>query len=244
MLSGLEDEITRCIISEDEISDSASPELRRIRKAILRQNESIRTKIQQIVGSADNRAILQDAIVTMRQGRYVIPVKLEHRNRLPGIVHDQSASGATLFVEPQAIVTMNNELRELELAEKQEIHRILKELSAQVGACELQIKGNQEIMVKLDFMFAKGRLACNMNACRPALDAEGVVELKKARHPLIDPKKVVPINIGIGDGYNTLVSDLKTDFLLFFAFLRLLAEFTSAFFPAFVICIYLLYVLK
>ncbi|MBQ6670320.1 MAG: endonuclease MutS2 [Firmicutes bacterium] len=205
VLSGLEDEITRCIISEDEISDSASPELRRIRKAILRQNESIRTKIQQIVGSADNRAILQDAIVTMRQGRYVIPVKLEHRNRLPGIVHDQSASGATLFVEPQAIVTMNNELRELELAEKQEIHRILKELSAQVGACELQIKGNQEIMVKLDFMFAKGRLACNMNACRPVLDAEGVVELKKARHPLIDPRKVVPINIGIGDGYNTLV---------------------------------------
>ncbi|MBQ2311805.1 MAG: endonuclease MutS2 [Firmicutes bacterium] len=205
MLKGLEEEIERCIISEDEMSDSASPELHRLRRAILRQNEAIRTKVQQIVNSSDNKLILQDAIVTMRQGRFVIPVKLEHKSRVPGIVHDQSASGATLFIEPQAIVNMNNELRELELAEKQEVARILKELSARVGAAELQVKANQEILVKLDFMFAKGRLACNMNASRPVINTDGMVRLRKARHPLIDPKKVVPIDISIGDGFSTLV---------------------------------------
>ena len=205
VLKDLEGEITRCIISEDEISDSASPELRRLRKAILRQNEAIRSKIQQIVGSSENKVFLQDAIVTMRQGRYVIPVKLEHRSKLAGIVHDQSASGATLFVEPQAIVNMNNELRELELAEQQEVLRILRELSGRVGLSELQIKANQEILTKLDFMFAKGRLACNMNASQPVMNTEGIVDLKKARHPMIDPKKVVPINVGVGDGYSTLV---------------------------------------
>ena len=205
VLKGLESEIDRCIISEDEMSDAASPELRRIRRSILRLNESIRSKIQQIVGSAENRQFLQDAIVTMRQGRYVIPVKLEHKSRLAGIVHDQSASGATLFVEPQAIVTMNNELRELELAEQQEIIKILKELSAGVGANELQIKANQEILQKLDFMFAKGRLACDMKASCPELNDKGIIRLRKARHPLIDPKKVVPIDVGVGDGYSTLV---------------------------------------
>ena len=202
---GLEDEIERCIISEDEVADSASSELRRLRRAILRQNEAIRSKLTQIANSADNRMALQDAIVTMRQGRYVVPVKLEHKSRVPGIVHDQSASGATLFVEPAAIVSMNNELRELELSEKQEVLRILKELSGQVGTAELAIKANQEILTKLDFMFAKGRLACNMKASLPEINTEGIVYLRKARHPLIDPKKVVPIDVGIGDGFNTLV---------------------------------------
>ena len=205
VLRSLEEEIERCIISEDEMADSASPELRRLRKAILRQNEAIRSKIQQIVGSSENKLFLQDAIVTMRQGRYVIPVKLEHKSKLAGIVHDQSASGATLFVEPQAIVNMNNELRELELAEQQEVLRILRDLSERVGLCELQIKGNQEILTKLDFMFAKGRLACNMKASCPEINTQGIVSLKKARHPLIDPKKVVPIDVGVGEGYSTLV---------------------------------------
>ena len=173
VLRSLEEEIERCIISEDEMADSASPELRRLRKAILRQNEAIRSKIQQIVGSSENKLFLQDAIVTMRQGRYVIPVKLEHKSKLAGIVHDQSASGATLFVEPQAIVNMNNELRELELAEQQEVLRILRDLSERVGLCELQIKGNQEILTKLDFMFAKGRLACNMKASCPEINTQG-----------------------------------------------------------------------
>jgi len=205
VLKQLEEEIVRCIISEDEMADSASAELRRLRKAIIRQNEDIKTRIQKIVGSADNKAFLQDAIVTMRQGRYVIPVKQEHKSKLSGIVHDQSASGATLFVEPQAIVNMNNELRELELAEQAEVQRILSELSYEVGREELKIKANQQIMVKLDFMFAKGRLACNMNGFKPIINTENIIKLKKARHPLIDKKKAVPINLEIGDGYRTLV---------------------------------------
>ena len=205
VLRELEDEIKRCILSEDEIADSASAELKRIRRAILRQNEAIRSKIQQIVGSSENRMFLQDALVTLRQGRYVIPVKAEHKNRLPGIVHDQSSSGATLFVEPQTIVNMNNELRELELEEKKEIFRILQELSAGVGARELQIKGNQEILTQLDFMFSKGRLACNMNGSRPDISGEGVLRIRKGRHPLIDRKTVVPVDVGIGESYDTLV---------------------------------------
>ena len=205
VLKHLEDEIERCILSEDEIADGASSELRRIRRAILKKNEDIRSKINQIVNSADNKAYLQDAIVTMRQGRYVVPVKAEHRARLTGIVHDESASGATLFVEPQAIVNMNNELRELELAEKQEILRILKELSEEVGREEMAIRANQDILYKLDYMFAKGRLACDMNASRPVVNKEGYVNLKRARHPLIDRKKVVPIDVEIGQSCDTLV---------------------------------------
>ena len=205
VLKHLEDEIERCILSEDEIADGASSELRRIRRAILKKNEDIRSKINQIVNSADNKAYLQDAIVTMRQGRYVVPVKAEHRARLSGIVHDESASGATLFVEPQAIVNMNNELRELELAEKQEILRILKELSEEVGREEMAIRANQDILYKLDYMFAKGRLACDMNASRPVVNNEGYVNLRRARHPLIDRKKVVPIDVEIGQSCDTLV---------------------------------------
>ncbi|MDD3289559.1 MAG: endonuclease MutS2 [Eubacteriales bacterium] len=205
VLRELEDEIKRCILSEDEIADSASAELKRIRRAIVRQNEAIRSKIQQIVGSAENRMLLQDALVTMRQGRYVIPVKAEHKNRFPGIVHDQSSSGATLFVEPQTIVIMNNELRELELEEKKEVFRILQELSGQVGARELQIKGNQEILTQLDFMFSKGRLACNMKGSCPDISGEGVLRIRKGRHPLIDKKTVVPVDVSIGETYDTLV---------------------------------------
>lgn len=205
VLKDLEEEIQRCILSEDEIADSASAELKRIRRAILRQNEAIRSKIQQIVGSAQNRLFLQDALVTMRQGRYVIPVKAEHKNRLPGIVHDQSSSGATLFVEPQTIVNMNNELRELELEEKKEIFRILQELSGRVGMQELQIKGNQEILTRLDFMFAKGRLACNMKGSLPNINGEGILRIRKGRHPLIDKKTVVPVDVSIGESYDTLV---------------------------------------
>ena len=204
-LSQLESEIDRCIVSEDEVADSASSELRRIRAAIVRQNESIKAKLSQIVSSQANREILQDSIVTMRQGRYVIPVKLEHKARVPGIVHDQSASGATLFIEPQSIVEMNNQLRELELAEQQEIIRILRELSAMVGAEELRIRANQEILQKLDFMFAKARLAHRMNAMKPLISPDGHLMLRKARHPLIDPKKVVPIDVELGSGYSTLV---------------------------------------
>lgn len=205
VLDRLHDEITRCILTEDEMADSASPELKRIRKAIIRQNESIRSKLGSIANSSENKAFLQDAVVTMRQGRYVIPVKQEHKNQVAGIVHDQSASGATLFVEPQVIVNMNNELRELELAEEQEIQKILEDLSSWVGREELSIKYNQEILFKLDYLFAKGRLACNMNASRPEINSEGYIQIKKGRHPLIDSKKVVPIDIELGKTYDTLV---------------------------------------
>ncbi|MBR0416604.1 MAG: endonuclease MutS2 [Firmicutes bacterium] len=205
ILKGLEDEIYRCIISEDEMADDASPELRRLRKAIIKQNESIRVKLNQIVNSADNKTFLQDAIVTQRQGRYVVPVKLEHKSRLAGIVHDQSSSGQTLFVEPTAIVNMNNELRELELKEHEEIVRILKELSGRVGEDEAQIKGNQRVMTALDFAFAKARLAVNMNGMKPEISEKFYVNIRKGRHPLIDQKKVVPIDVSVGDKYRTLI---------------------------------------
>ena len=205
VLKNIEDEIVRCILSEDEMADSASPELKRLRRAILRQNEAIKSKLLQIVGSSDNKAFLQDAIVTQRQGRYCIPVKAEHRARISGIVHDESSSGATLFVEPQSIVNMNNELRELELAEQKEVQRIIEELSRLVGLNELAIRANQDILFKLDIIFAKGKLACNMKASCPASNADGILRIKKGRHPLLDAKKAVPIDIAIGEDYDTLV---------------------------------------
>ncbi len=201
----LSEEIDRCILSEDEMSDNASNELRNIRRSISRQNEAIRTKMNQILNSADNKVYLQDAIVTMRQGRYVIPVKSEHKNRFPGIVHDQSASGSTLFIEPQVIVNLNNELRELELAEKAEIERILSELTAQVALRYHELSNNQELLVQLDFIFAKGKLSYSMDGVEAIVSDNNILELLGARHPLIDPKKVVPINVSIGRGYKTLV---------------------------------------
>ncbi len=201
----LEDEIDRCIVSEDEMDDNASPELKRIRREIRLKNESIRNKINSIISSAENRALLQDAIVTMRQGRYVIPVKQEHKNRFPGIIHDQSSTGATLFIEPQSIVNLNNEIRELELAEKKEVQRILAELSALVAECVDEIINNQKILVDLDFIFSKARLAVKMDANEPRINTEGYLNIIDGRHPLIDPEKVVPITVSIGRGYDTLV---------------------------------------
>jgi len=205
VLQRLEEEIYRCILSEDEIADDASPELRRIRRAILKQNEDIKAKLAKIANSAENKTFLQDAVVTMRQGRYVIPVKLEYRNQVSGIVHDQSSSGATLFVEPQVIVNMNNELRELEVQERNEIQKILSDLSEWVGREELKIRANQEILFKLDYLFAKGKLAVRMKASRPEINPDGIIRIRRGRHPLIDPKKVVPIDVELGDKYDTLV---------------------------------------
>ncbi|MGI6751324.1 MAG: endonuclease MutS2 [Anaerovoracaceae bacterium] len=201
----LEDEIDRSILSEDEVADNASPRLRDLRRAIVRQNESIRSKLSSIIGSVDNRLILQDAIVTMRQGRYVIPVKQEHRAKIPGMIHDQSSTGATLFIEPQSIVNMNNELRELELEEQKEIARILADLSAQVALASKEIINNQKILVKLDLIFAKGKLSVKMKGEEPLINEAGILVLKEARHPLIDEEKVVPITIRLGGDYHTLV---------------------------------------
>lgn len=201
----LEENIDRCILSEDEMSDNASPQLHSIRRSIVRQNENIKTRINQILYSQANKQILQDAIVTMRDGRYVIPVKQEHRTRFPGIVHDQSQSGATLFIEPQVIVTMNNELRELELEEKAEIERILGELSSNVAEHFHELMNNQKLLLKLDLIFAKGKLSSEMHGEEPQMNEEGRLVLKEARHPLIDPKKVVPTNLHLGGDFTTLV---------------------------------------
>jgi len=201
----LAENIDRCIISEEEMSDNASTELRNIRRSIGRQNEALRSKMNQIINSTANKVMLQDAIVTMRQGRYVIPVKQEHKLRFPGIVHDQSSSGATLFIEPQAIINLNNELRELELAEKAEMERILSELSAEVAEHFHDLLNNQELLVKLDFIFAKGKLAVKQNATKPTINTDGYINMKSARHPLIDVEKVVPVDISLGRVYDTLV---------------------------------------
>ncbi|WP_324824642.1 endonuclease MutS2 [Sinanaerobacter sp. ZZT-01] len=201
----LEDEIDRCILSEDEMADSASAELKRIRRSILRQNDAIKSKMNSILNASENRTLLQDAIVTMRQGRYVIPVKQEHKSKFSGIVHDQSSTGATLFIEPQAIVNLNNELREMELAEKKEIQRILEEFSGRVGQIYEELLNNQKLLVQLDYIFAKGKLSVAQKAMEPKMNTQGFLKIKNGRHPLIDPKKVVPINIALGKDYDTLI---------------------------------------
>ncbi|MCI8648026.1 MAG: endonuclease MutS2 [Firmicutes bacterium] len=201
----LEDEIDRCILSEDEMADNASPELRSTRRAMVRQNDALKSRMNQILNSADNKTMLQDAIVTMRDGRYVIPVKQEHRGRFPGIVHDQSATGATLFIEPQVIVNLNNELKQLELQERAEIERILMELTGRVSEHYHDLLNNQKLLIQLDVIMAKGKLSVQQHGEEPNVAADGELILKEARHPLIDPKKVVPINVSIGGSYNTLV---------------------------------------
>ena len=196
---GLEEEIDRCILSEDEMSDTASPELRDIRRKIAQKNEAIKVRMDHLVNSQSTRAYLQDAIVTMRDGRYVVPVKAECKSQIPGIVHDQSSSGQTLFIEPQAVVVLNNDLRQLEVDEQAEITRILQELSSRAAEHYAGIMNNQELLVKLDLINAKGKLALDMNAEKPTI-SDGTLQLRKARHPLIDKKKVVPIDITIGYG--------------------------------------------
>ncbi len=197
------EEIDRCIISEDEMSDNASTQLRTIRRAIVRQNDAVKARMNSILNS--ERTILQDAIVTIRNGRYVIPVKQEHRARVPGIVHDQSGSGATVFIEPQAIVNMNNELRQLELDEKAEVNRILGELSAGVSELYHDLANNQKLLLELDLINAKGRLSFDMDGTEPLIDDGEELQLISASHPLIDKKTVVPVNIDIGGSYRTLV---------------------------------------
>lgn len=204
MNPSIENEIANAIIGENELSDNASPKLRSIRKKIIKQNEDIRTKINSIINSAQNKKHLQDNIVTIREDRFCVPVKSESKGAIPGIVHDMSSSGQTLFIEPSQIVNMNNELRELEVEERAEIERILAELSAMVAERADEIEGNQDLLVKLDFIFAKGKLAIKMNGTRPKLNFKGYINLKKARHPLLTGN-VVPTDIYIGDEFTTLV---------------------------------------
>ena len=203
-LTPLSTEIRRCILSEDEISDDASSALRQIRRSMKAANDKIHTQLSSLVsGSARN--YLQDAVITMRNGRYCIPVKSEYKGQVPGMVHDQSSTGSTLFIEPMAIVKLNNDIRELELKEQKEIEVILASLSEQTAVHGELIKADLEIMVQLDFIFARASLAMDMNGNEPLFNDEGRINLKKARHPLIDKKKAVPIDIRLGDDFDLLV---------------------------------------
>ena len=203
--TALEKEISRCILTEDEMADNASPKLKDIRRSIHQQNQAIKNKLSRIITSSSNKNYLQDAIVTMRDGRYVIPVKQEYRSFFPGMVHDQSKGGATLFIEPQGVVELNNKLRELEVEEQLEIARILAELSSRVAEHYREIRSNLELLVKLDFIMAKGKLSCKMHASEPKIDRDGELRLISARHPLIEYKKAVPVDIRIGGDYRTLI---------------------------------------
>ena len=203
--TALEKEISRCILTEDEMADNASPKLKDVRRSIHQQNQAIKNKLSRIITSSSNKTYLQDAIVTMRDGRYVIPVKQEYRSFFPGMVHDQSKGGATLFIEPQGVVELNNKLRELEVEEQLEIARILAELSSRVAEHYREIRSNLDLLIKLDFIMAKGKLSCKMHASEPKIDADGELRLISARHPLIEYKKAVPVDIRIGGDYRTLI---------------------------------------
>lgn len=196
--------IHRCIISEDEIADDASSNLKHIRRSIALTNEKIHTQLSQMV-SGSYRTYLQDAVITQRDGRYCIPVKSEYKGQVSGMVHDQSSTGSTLFIEPAAVVELNNKIRELRLEEQKEIEIILVGLSASVAIDAPDIANNQKLMTKLDFIFAKGRLAMEQNATEPIFNTDHIINIRKGRHPLLDKKKVVPIDVRLGEDFDLLV---------------------------------------
>ena len=200
----LKTRIQSTIISSDEIADDATPLLRSIRREMNGFNEKIRSEMNRLL-TGKVKDFLQDSIVTERDGRYCIPVKSEYKSQVPGIVHDQSASGQTLFIEPLSAVKLNNELKELEIKEKKEIERFLAEISSEAAEHITEIDTDYRMLSELDFIFAKGNLALNMNAVAPLLNADGRINLKKARHPLLDQEKVVPIDINLGIDFNQLI---------------------------------------
>ena len=201
----LENTITTSIISEDEMSDSASGDLADIRRKMRAASSRVREQLDKMVRSPSYQKYLQEAIVTIRSDRFVVPVKAEHRNEVPGLVHDTSASGATVFIEPMGVVEANNQIKILKSKEAAEIERILFALSAEVASFADTIKRGYDIMLELGLIFAKARLAYDMKATTPIISGDGVIDLKKARHPLIDPKKVVATDIMLGDKFDTLV---------------------------------------
>lgn len=198
----LERDLEVSIISEEEISDDASPELKRIRRMIKSKNDLIRDRLNQLISTSDK---LMDNIYTLRDGRYVVPVRSEFKNSFKGIVHDQSASGQTVFIEPMFVVDLNNDLKKLEIDEEKEIERILIEFSNRILEILPELLSNLDIIANIDFIFARGKLAYNMEASKPLINDKGIINLKLARHPLIDKDKVVPIDISLGGNFNTLV---------------------------------------
>ena len=201
----LEEKIKRCIVDEDTIADAASTELADIRRHMRAAQAKSRQILQKIISSPSYGKILQETIITQRDGRFVVPVKAEHKGDLPGLVHDISSSGATLFVEPMGVVQANNELIELEAKEQKEIERILAELSAEAAAHREDIQWDYDTLVHLDLIFARGQLSYKMDGVRPEIRRDGAIHLRRARHPLLDAKKAVPIDIELGDTFDTLV---------------------------------------
>lgn len=201
----IEDKIYEIIISDEEIADDASFELKRIRREIQLRQNSVKNKINQMVSSSVMQKYLQEAIVTMRNDRYVVPVRKEYRGMVKGIIHDQSSTGSTLFIEPAAIVEMTNEISRLKAEEKKEVERILLELSGIIGSIDSQMLENHEILTELDFIFAKGKYAISINGIEPKVNDRGYIRIKRGRHPLIDPKTVVPIDAHLGDEFTTLI---------------------------------------
>ena len=202
-LTPVNTEIKRCILSEDEVSDDASPGLRQVRRQMKIINDRIHTQLNSVLNSS--RTYLQDAVITMRDGRYCLPVKAEHKSQVPGMVHDQSATGSTVFIEPLAVIRLNNEMRELEIQEKREIEFVLMALSSQLVPYADTLTENLAILAKLDFIFAKAALSRHYNCTEPKFNNKRYINIKDGRHPLLDPKKVVPINIHLGDSFDLLI---------------------------------------
>ena len=203
-LTPLSNEIERCIISEDEISDDASSALKHIRRSINNLNDRVHTTLSGLVNGS-LRTYLQDALITMRGDRYCIPVKAKYRSQVQGLIHDQSASGSTLFIEPMAIVKLNNDLKELYVQEQDEIRKILASLSEEAAQYIEEIRTDYRSLTDLDFIFARGALALTMRASRPILNKEGRIRIREGRHPLLDQKKVVPITVSLGDEFSLLI---------------------------------------
>ena len=202
-LTPLNNEIKRCILSEDEIADEASPGLSRVRRSIKAAADRIHTQLNSILNS--HRTYLQDAVITMRDGRYCLPVKAEYKNQVSGMIHDQSATGSTLFIEPMAIVKLNNEIRELEIQEQKEIEAVLASLSNEAAPHIEELRLNMELLAQLDFIFAKAALSRQYRCSAPVFNDKGRIHIKDGRHPLLDPQKVVPINIWLGKDFDLLI---------------------------------------
>lgn len=198
-------EIRRCILAENEFADDASATLKNIRKSIAVTNGKIRTELNKIIGNQKNQTMLQDTLITLRNNRYCIPVKAEYKSSFPGMIHDQSSTGSTLFIEPMSVVNLNNELAELAVKEQNEIEKILMELTERVKFEEEILDANLTLLTELDFIFARARYACSYEGTKPVFNEQGRINIKKGRHPLLDSKKVVPIDISLGTDFTMLI---------------------------------------